>query len=87
MFGLRLPEDIATGNDIRVLKATVIVTNVPGLKLLARWCNKKHRHRQLIGNVQHERHWIKRSALAAVYLYARCRQAAARVVSALCLRG
>ena len=35
-IGLRLPEDIATGNDIRVLKPTVIVTNVPGLELLAR---------------------------------------------------
>jgi hypothetical protein len=86
MFGLRLPEDISTGNDIRVLKPTVIVTNIPGLERLARWCDKKHQHRKLIGSVQHEGHWIKRSALAAVYPHALCRQAAARVVSALCLR-
>ena len=57
MFGLRLPEDIATGDDTRVLKPTVVVTNVPGLELLPRRCDKKHRHRELIGSVRHEGHW------------------------------
>ena len=75
MYGLRPPDARLFDGDVRVCKPTRLVTNVKALTQLARQCDGKHSHVHTLGTCRDKTgKLVRRSAAAAAYPPALCRQ-------------